>query len=187
MRNKFIIGAVVIILCFTLIFLIGNKELNNKITGKAIGTAQVNVLQVAQITLTADNVNFGNISAGSTDNTTDDNPVPFEIRNDGSVEVNVTIARQSNSTALFNGTGGGDDTASFQFKAGVAGEGISANPACSVADWTHVPGTDPLVVLCEFNYQDSNDEAEIELLINPPADEPAGTKSENLVFTAYQS
>lgn len=157
------------------------------ITGNIIGTANVTIVSVVEITLVRNSVNFGNIAAGSTKNTTTNDPLPFLLRNDGSVKVNVTIARYVNSTALFNGTGGGDNTTSFQFEAAVAGEGVSANPACSIINWANVPGINPLIVLCEFNYADNNDEAEIELLIRPPADEPSGAKSESLVFIASEA
>ncbi|MFH1456052.1 MAG: hypothetical protein ABIF40_03825 [archaeon] len=188
-QNKIRIGIELFIILLVGFILIFNWNIPgfNSITGMPVGIAQVNVLQVAQITLVTNNVNFGNITAGGTDNTTDNNPVPFLIRNDGSVEVNFTIARDVNSTPLFNGTGGGDNTSSFQFAASVAGEGVPGNPACSTITWTNVPGTDPIVAVCEFNYVDTNDEVQIELLINPPGDEPAGLKSENLVFTAYES
>ncbi len=190
MRENLNIGlgmGIIFLFSFFTLFIIQDTTLTNQITGLPTGVAQVNVLQVVQITLLTNNINFGNITAGSSDNTTDNDPLPFLIRNDGSVEVNVTIARETNSTPLFNGTGGGDNSSSFQFVAGIAGEGVPGNPACSVTSWTYVPGTTPIVAVCEFNYVDTNDEVEIELLINPPGDETAGLKSETLVFTAYQS
>ncbi len=157
------------------------------ITGAPVGTTTVEVQPSVYVTLPVSSVNFGNVSAGSTKNTTSNSPPPFVIRNDGTVLVNVSIARDNSSSTLFSGTGGGDNSGSFQFKAAVAGEGVSANPSCSISQWTNVPGTSSLVVLCEFNYIDTNDEAEIDLLIAVPIDESAGSKQESLVFTATAS
>ncbi|MBU0929733.1 MAG: hypothetical protein KJ623_01535 [Nanoarchaeota archaeon] len=189
LRIIFIFGSIILLFSTITIF---KEDLMLKqplisITGNIIGTANVTIISVVEITLVTNSVNFGTVTAGSSKNTTTNNPPPFLLRNDGSVKVNVTIARSSNSTALFNGTGGGDNTTSFQFEAAVATEGISADPACSISTWTNIPGTNPLIVLCRFNYVDNNDEAEIELLIRPPSDEPPGTKSESLVFIASEA
>ncbi len=157
------------------------------ITGAPVGITSVQVQPTVYVTLPVNSVNFGNVSAGIMKNTTNNDPLPFLIRNDGTVEVNVSIARDNSSSPLFSGTGGGDNSSSFQFKAAVAGEGVSANPLCSTLQWTSVPGTNPRIFLCEFNYVDTNDEAEIELLINVHVDEPAGSKYESLIFTATAS
>ena len=95
------------------------KQYLVSITGNAIGITSVNILSRLEITLVTNSVNFGNVTAGSSKNTTTNDPLPFLLRNDGSVKVNVTIARHPNSTALFNGTGAGDNTTSFQFVNGL--------------------------------------------------------------------
>lgn len=154
------------------------------VTGAPTGVASVSVQEAVQISLVANSVNFGNVTVGESKNTTSNSPPPFLLRNDGAVRVNVSIERETSSSQMFSGTGGGDNTASFQFRPAVAGEGVSADPSCSLLNWTNVPGRTPLVFLCKFNYADTNDEAEVELLINVPADEPSGYKAESLVFTA---
>mgnify|MGYP001582306603 CR=1 FL=1 len=154
------------------------------VTGAPTGLASVSVQDAVQIILIVNTVNFGNVTVGDSKNTTTNSPLPFLLRNDGTVMVNVSISRETSSSALFSGTGGGDNTSSFQFKPAVAGEGVSADPTCSLLNWANVPGLTPLVFLCKFNYANTNDEAEVELLINVPADEPSGYKSESLVFTA---
>lgn len=159
-------------------------ETYDMITGAPIGMASVEVQAAVEISLPVSSVNFGNVTINESKNTTTNNPPPFLLQNDGTVEVNVSIARENSSSSLFSGTGGGDNTSSFQFKAAVGGEGISSEPSCSIIDWTNVPGTSPLVVLCQFNFIDTNDEAEVELLINVPNDEPSGSKTESLVFIA---
>lgn len=157
------------------------------ITGAPVGMATVDVQAAVQISLPASSVNFGNITTGESRNTTTNSPPPFLLRNDGTVLVNVSIARDSSSPPLFIGTGGGDNSSSFQYRPAVAGEGVSADPSCSLLAWKNVPGAVPEVFICKFNFVDTNDEAEVELLINVPVDEPAGSKAESLVFTAAES
>ncbi|MFO7872219.1 MAG: hypothetical protein R6U26_01090 [Candidatus Undinarchaeales archaeon] len=157
------------------------------ITGLVTGTAQVEVTGVAQISLPTSSVNFGQITPGATNDTTDDNPAPFVIQNDGNVIVNVSIERDPSSTPMFNGTGGGDNTASFQFKADNTTEANSFNWETSTTSWTNVPGTTTTNFLNELGHQKQKDSAEVDLLINVPEDEPAGVKSESLIFTAMQA
>ncbi len=157
-------------------------------TGAATGIAKVNVTAIIAISLPVTTVDFGNIYQGYTDNTTDNNPFPLTVQNDGGVLVNVSIARDVASSALFSGTGGGDNTSSFQFKIANSSEPNSFNYAASTTTWTNVPGITALGdVIAELNYSDSNDLSEIELLINVPYDETPGAKNETLVFIAEQS
>lgn len=157
------------------------------ITGLVTGTAQVEVTGVAQISLPTSTVNFGQISTGATNNTTDNNPAPFIIQNDGNVKVNVSIERDPLTSPMFSGTGGGDNTSSFQFKADETSETGSFNLATSTTSWTNVPGTTTTNFLNELKQADISDSAEVDLLINVPEDEPAGVKTESLIFTASQA
>ena len=157
-------------------------------TGAATGIAKVDVTGLVAISLPTSTVDFGTVYQGAADNTTDNSPGPLVIQNDGGVNVNVSIARDVNSTALFSGTGGGDNTASFQFKVDNSTEPNSFNWVDSTTTWTNIPGVAGINnVLTELKYQDSTDTAEVDLLINIPSDEPVGAKNETLVFTAIQS
>jgi hypothetical protein len=157
-------------------------------TGAATGIAKVDVTGLVAISLPTNTVDFGTVYQGATDNTTDNSPGPLIIQNDGGVDVNVSIARDVNSTALFSGTGGGDNTASFQFKVDNSTEPNSFNWATSTISWTNVPGVAGINnILNELKYNDASDTAEVDLLINVPFDEPVGQKNETLVFTAIQS
>ncbi|MBR9692167.1 hypothetical protein GOV06_05280 [Candidatus Woesearchaeota archaeon] len=157
-------------------------------TGAATGVAKVDVTAVVAISLPTSTVDFGTIYQGATDNTTDNSPGPLIIQNDGGVDVNVSIARDSNSSALFSGTGGGDNTVSFRFKIDNSTESNSFNYAASTTTWTNVPGVAGINnMLNELKYNDATDTAEVDLLIDVPNDEPIGSKNETLVFTATQS
>ncbi len=160
------------------------------ITGAATGVAEVEVLEVVTISLPVDVVNFGQIAVGGVNDTTDNNPYPFVIQNDGTVVADVTIAREASSTPLFSGTDGGDNSSSFQFMAGVE-EAPGGNPCynvnTSVTTWTNVPGTTPIYFVKELTFQTACDTVQVELRIQVPLDEPAGAKSETLVFIGSKS
>jgi len=156
------------------------------ITGAVTGVASVQVAGITSITLTTNNVNFGLVDPGGVYDTLDDFPFPFVIENTGNVKANITIARSANSTALFSGTGGGDDTLSFQFMPGIA-ENDAYDTVCSPSNWTNVPGTTPVLAVCKLNHQTPKDSVQIELMIVVPLDEPIGTKSETLNFIGYQA
>ena len=153
--------------------------------GAVTGVAKVNVTAVVAISLPTSVVDFGDVFQGATKNTTIDSPPPLTIQNDGGVKVNVSIARDSASSALFSGIGGGDNTSSFQFKFAIGAEVGSFNTVTSTTTFTNVPGVTPLAnQLNELNFDDSKDIAEVDLLINVPSDEPPGQKNTTLVFTA---
>ncbi len=178
--------AIIVSIVGTITFLVKIQPVT---TGAATGIAKVDVTGLVAISLPTSTVDFGTVYQGATDNTTDNNPAgPLEIQNDGGVDVNVSIARDSNSTPLFSGTGGGDNTASFRFKIDNSTEPNSFNWGTSSTSWTNVPGATGINnVLNDLKYQDSSDTAEVDLLIAVPSDEPVGLKNETLVFTAVQS
>ena len=185
-QGMFTIGVLLILASVFTTMLVLNQTPYPSVSGLATGIAKVNVTGIVAISLPVNSANFGDISPGSSDNTTDDSPPPFIVQNDGTVKVDVTIARDNESTPLFNGTGGGDNSTSFQFKVD-DNETDSINKEKSIINWTNVPGTTPLTFIGELKYQDNHDSARVDLLINVPADEPPGLKNETLIFIAVQS
>lgn len=156
------------------------------ITGAVTGVASVQVAGITSIILTTNNVNFGLVDPGGFYDTLDDFPFPFVIENTGNVPLNISIGRSENSTALFSGSGGGDNTLSFQFMPGIA-ENNAYDTVCSPSNWTNIPGTDPILAVCKLKHQNAKDSVQIELRIAVPLDEPVGTKSETLNFIGYQA
>ena len=156
--------------------------------GAVSGVAKVNVSPAVAISLPVDTVDFGNKFPGDKDNTTDNSPLPLTIQNDGSTFVNVSIARDPGSTPLFAGTGGGDNSLTFQYKYADSSEPGSFNTTASNTTFGPVPGTtahdDSLVRL---NFTDATDLVEVELLIDIPSDEAPGGKNITLAFVAEQS
>ncbi|MBR9692169.1 hypothetical protein GOV06_05290 [Candidatus Woesearchaeota archaeon] len=162
------------------------KELTS-ITGAVSGVAQVEVICLVAISLPVNSVNFGAVPQGYVDDTSDDNPMPMVVQNDGGIRVDVTIARDASSSPMFNGTGGGDNSSSFQFKIDNTNETNSFNYSASLTNWTNVPGTSPLTAIYGLKYSDEHDSAEVDLLIDVPNNEPIGKKNETLNFIAAPS
>ncbi|MDD5416593.1 MAG: hypothetical protein PHU12_01305 [Candidatus Aenigmarchaeota archaeon] len=165
----------------------GSSSSYGSITGMPIGTASVTVAGTAQISLPVSTVSFGTMPPGAINETSSNSPQPFLIQNDGTVSVNVTIAREPSSPILFSGTGSGDNSASFQFAANVSTEAGSFDTSTSIMTWTNMPGTAPIEFLKGLKHPTPSDSAEVELRIAVPGDEPPGVKSEALSFIAYQS
>ncbi len=165
------------------------STLDPSVTGAATGIARVAVTGLVAISLPVNTVDFGYVVQGNSKNTITNSPPPLVVQNDGGVFVNVSIARDNTSTAMFTGTGGGDNTASFRYKIDtVGGEPNSFNYGASTTSWANVPGTTADEdVIAELNWSDSSDSAEIDLSIAVPADESLGAKNETLVFIAEQS
>lgn len=157
------------------------------ITGAVTGVAEVDVVCLVAISLPVNHVNFGAVPQSYFDDTSDNSPEPMLVQNDGSIKVDVSIARDETSTALFSGTGGGDNTTSFQFKADYGNETGSFNYTESITSWTPVPGTEGLIVIKGLRYSDSEDSAEIDLKIQVPFNEPLGKKNQTLNFIAAAS
>mgnify|MGYP001563330589 CR=1 FL=1 len=99
--------------------------------------------------------------------------------------VNVTVRK---SAALFQGTGG--DTGAFQMNATCAcgasrccGNWTAILAAGWYSNWTDITTSDKQIV-DRLNFTDGSDSVRIEIRINVPSDEPSGTRSSTLTFTA---
>ena len=160
------------------------SQLGSAPTGDVTGTAQVNVTAVVAISLPVAAVDFGTLFQGATDNTTDSSPAPLIVQNDGGVLVNVSAS----GTPLFSGTGGGDNTASYQFKSREnPSETAAFNTGTSQLTLTNVTTATQLGFINELNFSDSKDTALVDLLIDIPFDESIGQKNSTLTFIAIQS
>ena len=150
----------------------------------AAGTTTANVTTSVTITLPTSTVAFGNIPTGGTNGTAADDPAPFTVQNDGSTKVNVTVG----ASDLWTGTGGGNPSTNYQFATNTSGEGTCYDAGNSTTTLTNMPATgSPTLAIGYLNYTDSCDLAEVEIKITAPADEPAGSKSSTVTFTASQT
>ena len=134
------------------------------------------------ITLTQTAVGFGSMASGASNSTSGDVALPFKIRNDGNVKVNITI----NGTDLF--TESFNPTTSYRYAANESSEGVNYNTLCSDITLTNVPAFNaPRLFMCFLNWLDSTDEAETEIAINIPNSEPSGAKTSTVTFIASQA
>ncbi len=141
---------------------------------------RIDIAALIDITMVNDTIDFGNIniSIKKSDNTTDNDPCPLIIRNDGNSFVNVTV----NATKLWEA--GSFPSDNYQFKIdNTSSESGSFNWLQSLVSWTQMGGTTTMAIV-ELNYSDNKDEAEIDIHVNVPPSEPAGDKFSIINFTA---
>ncbi|MFH1849772.1 MAG: hypothetical protein ABH879_06315 [archaeon] len=132
------------------------------------------------LTLLNSSVNFGEKSIGDTDDTTDDDPTPFLLRNDGNSVANVNI---SAIRLLFDSAPAASGY--FRYKSDVYSEEPgSFNYSGSTTTWAPVPISNTTIIH-KLNNTDANDLAEIDLAIQVPLDEPSGKKNSTIVFTGW--
>lgn len=123
-------------------------------------------------------VNFGSIGASEMDNTSDNSPLPFLLENNGNSLINVSI----NSTQLF--LQAPLPSSNYRFKIdNYSGETGAFNWLTSLFDWTDMP-SGMISAIDSLKYQNATDTAEVDILINVPSDELAGSKQANITFTA---
>ncbi|MCD6496556.1 MAG: hypothetical protein J7K54_04765 [Candidatus Aenigmarchaeota archaeon] len=144
-------------------------------------TRNITINTNVAITLYNDTVQFGAILLGQSNDTTDDSPEPFRIRNDGNCFVDVNL---SSSDLMWDTHP--EPSSYYMYKVdNVTGEENSLNWSSpnTTSSWSPVPDVNGSA-MSFFNYSDATDEAEIDLYIEPPSGEPAGVKTSTLLFTA---
>ena len=147
------------------------------IYGEWSETRKIYINSDIAISLPVDVVNFGSMVTGTND-TTDDAPEPFLLKNDGNCFVNVTI----NATNLWTSVSNPSDY--FKYKIdNKSGEEGAFNWLQSKINWTQVPSDDEMSI-AKLNWSDAKDVAEIDLNISVPSQEGAGDKSSTVYFTA---
>ncbi|MBU0962847.1 MAG: hypothetical protein KKD48_02995 [Nanoarchaeota archaeon] len=154
------------------------------ITGRATSTPQgitnVTVGATTYITLPVAFIDFGSLYNNEINDTTDNSPAPFQLQNDGTVNVNVTIK----GTNIFSGTGAANPSSYYQF---ACGAGEIACPTGSVVSFTNMPNsTSSTIAVAQLPYVDSGDQVEMDIKVTVPADESAGAKTSTVTFTATQ-
>ncbi|MBW2971041.1 hypothetical protein KY320_02675, partial [Candidatus Woesearchaeota archaeon] len=130
------------------------------------------------ITLVTDTVNFSKMNISESNDTDDDSPPPFVIRNIGNILVNLTIHA---TNSLWNNTAAHLNTSYFMFKADNRTEPGSFNFAASNTTWLNMTDYNVTFII-DLNYNSTNDEAEIDLNLTVPVDEPPGNKSSQIVI-----
>lgn len=189
-KNKLLMNLVIVALVVSIGgALISMDKLNSLgITGEAIenGTINVTVGIVEDITLIVSNVDFGSMQGDGTNDTTDDSPAPFDVSNEGNICVNITIKRDDLN--WFTGTTVAGDTQMNVTCPSNCQSGTWGNASGgSFPEWNNLT-TSPQLMIAGLNWTDgATDNAELEIKIHVPIDEPAGAKGTIVTFTASDS
>ena len=129
------------------------------------------------ISLPNNTVDFGSLSQNENKNTTNDNPPPFLLQNDGNAILNISL----NATDLWTSITG--SSIYFEYKIdNKSGEEGSFNWQQSTTNFDQMPNTTQIAIV-GFNWSDSTDSAEIDLNITVPPDEVGGDKESTVYFT----
>lgn len=143
----------------------------------ATTTVSATVSSLVQISVTPSSASFGSISPGTSNDTTDGSPGNFTIENTGNVDVNVTIS----ATAIWSGES--KAASDYQFKSSNKETGSATTVVSSFTDLT----TSAQDVAKVLKFGASTDTAYVDVKITVPADEPTGSKSSTITFTASQA
>lgn len=132
------------------------------------------------VTLLNDNVDFGeNRIPGYSDDTSDGDPAPFQLRNTGNCMIDVNITSED---LLWDAVTQPSDYFNYSV-AWYSGEEGAFNWSGSQTSWANMPEVDQNVTFIDYlNYSSGNSTAEIEIYIKVPPAEPPGTKSSSIAF-----
>ncbi|MDD5416565.1 MAG: hypothetical protein PHU12_01160 [Candidatus Aenigmarchaeota archaeon] len=182
--NNILAGLVAVVLVLSVVSIGSTMSLiggASGATGLAIGTAQVSVPAKVAISLPVSAIDFGNMDINEVNDTTDGSPAAFQVQNDGSVSVNITVG----ATDMWAGTGATNPSSYYEF---ACGSGEVACGAGSVTSLTNMPATaSPVLAIANLGHTNSADQVELDIGVTVPGDEPAGSKSSTVTFTASQA
>lgn len=133
------------------------------------------ILPTIILTMVNDSIDFGVLSINESKDT-DTLGGPFVIRNDGNVMANITWV--SINQSLFTSVGANTEYLRFKVD-NTTEEPRSFNYSNSTTEWTNldlITETNKTAI-GYLNYSDGSDEAEIDINITVPIDEPPGLKS----------
>jgi len=125
-------------------------------------------------------VNFVNLNNTQEDNTTDNDPQPLTLRNDGNALLNISV----NFTNIWDSAPLPNETFRFRVR-NVSGDCF--NFGTSSTSWINAPrDTTPAIHQLNFTsgYQTACRNVSIDLAIRVPNDEPPGNKSSLITFTS---
>ena len=124
-----------------------------------------------------DLIEFGSVTPGESYNTSDDTPLPFLLQNDGNCMLNISV----NATSPFSSVNSESDY--YKYKAdNKSGEEGSFDWPQSITAWTQMPITSSQTAIADFNWSNSTDSAEVDLLFLIPLGESAEDKNTTVYF-----
>ncbi|MFH1424084.1 MAG: hypothetical protein ABIG20_00200 [archaeon] len=153
------------------------------ITGFAVGTAQLIVNNTTAISVDASTtpMDFGTMDVNTQNDTTNDDPSPFIISNDGNVMVNITVGAADMWTSDAN------PTANYKVNSS-ENESASVVSATNLTTWMNMPATGaPSNIVTHLWYETANDSIKVNINVTVPGEELPGSKSSVVTFTASQA
>ncbi|MBS3119313.1 carboxypeptidase regulatory-like domain-containing protein, partial [Candidatus Woesearchaeota archaeon] len=139
------------------------------------GIGNFTVYSLVSVSLPKNNVSFQVLLLNQVNDTVYGPATPMSLRNDGNTEINITF----NGTPLF--LTAAFNSSYFQVKANESTEPGAYNTTYTPQDWSNV-STEQKDLLRMLGWQDSADEAEVEVRVQVPSVEPAGSKISNMTF-----
>ncbi|MBI1972927.1 hypothetical protein HYS50_02900 [Candidatus Woesearchaeota archaeon] len=159
------------------------------------GVVNVTISATTDINLAVDNVDFGsgtvvlgglNTSVNTSDTawggnsnpSTFANPGPFQVRNDGNVDVNISVNSSSTAATFIGGTNPG-----YYF----VGSYVGTDEGCGGADGVNITNnatlngfTSSALEICQnLTYADAADTVNISIFIDIPSDATTGLKTDS--------
>ncbi|MFB6246275.1 MAG: hypothetical protein ABEI74_01630, partial [Candidatus Pacearchaeota archaeon] len=139
----------------------------------------LNVQSLIQVELPQNSTDFGGISMGGSDNTTDNNPEPMRVENTGNALVNSSF----NSTSLWQSVS--HPSGNYQYKI-TENESNSYNSSGSQTTWANVPSMTTHAIN-DLNWTQQQDSADIDLSVDVPSQEGAGSRQSTITVTSSLS
>jgi hypothetical protein len=135
------------------------------------------IQSLLDVSLVSGNISFGSMMPGSSNSTEDGDPLPFTIRNNGNVPVDVNITATDLWSIIPN------PSSYFQYIIDEIEQDSWASALNTT--WQDFNQTTYATAITQLNWTDSSDEAEIDIRITVPYGEPPGTKSAIVNITFY--
>jgi len=130
------------------------------------------------ISMVNDTISFGSLGMDEINETTDDNPTPFLLQNDGNCYINIT----ANATNLWTSVSTPSNYLRYKMD-NKSGEEDAFDWDQSQTDWANLPSS-PTIMGVSVNWSDSMDSFEIDLNVTVPPQEVAGNKESTVYFIA---
>lgn len=153
---------------------------------------------IVTLTLFDENVSFGSMLPNEQNDTRNNDPFPFRIRNDGNclVDINITVNTtddwlwdryQTASSYLQYMI---DNATAYTSPDGIHTEengSFNWSASATYPSWNNLPLTNYSANIRQLNHSDVTDEARIDINITVPSDEPAGDKGSMITISAWVS
>jgi len=178
--NNTLAALIIVAIIISVAGILTTFRIQLPITGAATGTTNVTVATTTTISLPVNTIDFGTMYTYDTNDTSDGSPPPFQVQNDGNVNVNITVS----ATSLWSMTGYTNNTDHYQGKCrsydvGSCGSG-------SITTYTNLSDS-AVVFIANMPYAAANDTAYFDINVTVPPEEQAGAKSSTVTFTASQA